>query len=196
MTCIVGIAHDGIVYIGGDSCWSNYWIRSIHDDQPKIFKNGQTVIGSTGSSRMCDLLKYKFSAPRYIDGDDIDDYLRTTFIDSVIDCFRKNGFLSNSDDGTYKGGNFIVGIKNRLFEIQSDFSVLNCPSWGCASGSGYISAMGSLHTTRYHKNPIQRVFLALDASSNISSGVSGPFIYTSTEMDDIVQLDEKCLSDK
>jgi len=68
---------------------------------------------ATSTFRHLDLLHY---ADDLINGKDIEinhKYMVTIFIPKVIKLFDE-GIKSESD--TDKGGNFIVGIKNRLFE--------------------------------------------------------------------------------
>lgn len=44
MTCVVGIAHDGKVYIGADSAGTGGWQQRIRSDL-KVFTNGSMVFG-------------------------------------------------------------------------------------------------------------------------------------------------------
>jgi hypothetical protein len=74
------------------------------------------------------------------------------------------------------GGNFLVGYKGKLYEIQDDFSVLNSPDIGMSVGSGASSARGSLHTTRDDKKPHDRILKALEAAASVAVGVAAPFI--------------------
>jgi len=63
MTCIVGIQHDGRVYIGGDSAGvAGYSITSRAD--AKVFTVGPYVMGFTSSFRMGQLLRYGLKAPK------------------------------------------------------------------------------------------------------------------------------------
>ena len=50
MTCIVGVAHKGAVYIGGDSAAVAGWALTCRADH-KVFKNGDFVMGFTTSFR-------------------------------------------------------------------------------------------------------------------------------------------------
>ena len=68
MTCIVGVVDNGKVYMGGDSAGVGGLCIETRK-QPKVFRNGDFLIGYTDSFRMGQLLQYKMSPPRYFEGD-------------------------------------------------------------------------------------------------------------------------------
>ena len=172
MTCIVAVAQEGRVWMGADSCGSDPSGYQIVGN-PKIFAiGGDLLIGCCGSFRVMDLLRYSLKVER--NGSwDIDRYMRTVFIDAVRECLTKGRF---GDDGR-SCSNFLVGHAGRLYEVQSDYSVLNVPDWGFAVGSGEHAARGSLWTTRHEGDPMRRVQVALEASEAIVHSVKGPFIF-------------------
>lgn len=175
MTCIVAVKKNGSVVMGGDSCGSdNYDWCTVGN--PKVFRSGGFLIGCTTSFRMIDLLRYRLSVP--LDRSSIGDeeFIRTDFIDSVIKCFSDGGFLEN-ESGVLQGGNFLVGYRGKLYEVQSDFSVLDCPDCGWSVGSGDIAARGSLYTTRDWDDPYARVRTALESAESIVPSVRGPFVF-------------------
>ena len=47
MTCIVGIAHNGKVTIGGDSAGTNNWSQQTIRRDPKVFPLGEFIFGCT-----------------------------------------------------------------------------------------------------------------------------------------------------
>jgi hypothetical protein len=174
VTCIVGVTKDDQVIMGGDSCGSNNydWVTV---GNPKVFKVGDFMIGCTTSFRMIDLLRYHLRINPHHPQDSDDQFIRTDFIDNVIGCFRKGGFLE-TEDGVYNGGNFLVGYHGKLYEVQNDFSVLDCPNWGSSVGSGENAARGSLFTTRSWDDPNARVTAALEAAESVVPTVRGPFV--------------------
>lgn len=174
MTCIVGIAREGKVYMGGDTCGSGHSWQQVGN--PKVFINsGQFLIGCTTSFRMIDLLHYELQVPEQKVGQSDDAYMRTAFIKAVRECFKEHGWLAKSSDKN-EGGNFLVGYKGKLYEVQDDFSVLNSPEEGMAVGSGEQSARGSLFTTRADWDCNKRVLQALEAAEAVAMGVKGPFV--------------------
>lgn len=181
MTCIVGVTHENKVYMGADSCGSNlYSWQTVGNN--KVFEVGDFLIGCTTSFRMIDLLTYSLTGVIQRPEDSDDKFVRTTFINSVIDCFKANDFGESG-----KGGNFLLGYKGKLYEVQDDFSILNSPAWGASVGSGEQSARGSLWSTLPGQiklneetalaiDPKQRVFLALSAAEACVPSVRGPFV--------------------
>ncbi len=181
MTCIVGIAHENKVYMGADSCGSN-GITWHQVDNHKVFEVGDFLIGCTTSFRMIDLLTYKLTGTIQRPEDSDDKFMRTTFVESVKNCFKEGGFGTESE-----GGVFLVGYKGKLYEIQSDFSILNVSQYGFSVGSGQDVASGSLWTTKdgtikINENtmlvltPEQRILLALQAAEAVVPSVRGPFV--------------------
>ena len=62
MTVIVGLQHNGAVYIGGDSAGiAGYDLMIRHDE--KVFVNQQFIMGYTTSFRMGQILRYSFKPP-------------------------------------------------------------------------------------------------------------------------------------
>lgn len=177
MTCIVGIAREGRVYMGGDTCGSGRSWQQVGN--PKVFiTGGKFLIGCTTSFRMIDLLNYELTVPIQENDQTDDGYMRTTFIRAVRDCFKEHGWLEKSSDKNI-GGNFLVGYNGKLYEVQDDFSVLNSPVEGMAVGSGEQSARGSLYTTRADWDAHKRVQQALEAAEAVAVGVKAPFVQMS-----------------
>lgn len=173
MTCIVGIAKDGKVYMGADSLAGSTYSYSQAGGN-KIFKNGPFIIGCTTSFRMIDLLHYSLKVETQSGSITDEAFMRTVFINSVKTCFKDNHWLK-ANDGQHEGGNFLVGYNGFLYEVQSDFSVLNTPDWGQTVGSGEYEARGSLHTTRHHWDCRDRIIKALEAAEASNPFVRHPF---------------------
>ena len=172
MTCIVGIAHKGRVYIGGDSAGvAGYDIVTRSDE--KIFPNGDFLFGFCGSFRMGQLLRYALVPPSKEEGQDIYAYMVTRFIDAVRECLKAGGYASK-DKEVEEGGDFLVGYNGRLFRIESDYQVGESSNGYDAIGCGESYALGSLYMTNASA-PHGRVTKALDAAEYFSAGVRGPF---------------------
>lgn len=174
MTCIVGVTHKGKVYMGGDSCGSNSMSQQTVGNS-KVFKVQDFLIGCTSSFRMIDLLTHNLSVGREHPKDSDDLFMRTTFIEGVRLCLKKGGFAKITA-GVESGGNFLVGYHGKLYEVQNDYSILNCEDWGSSVGSGEGPARGSLWTTRKGKDPKIRVKTALEAAEAIVPSVRGPMV--------------------
>lgn len=175
MTCIVGLVEDGKVYLGGDSAGVAGWQLTVRADS-KVFQTGPYIMGFTSSFRMGDLLRYAFDAPTP-DPDDLDRFMRTTFIDSVRKCLQMGGYATK-DKEQEEGGTFLVGVAGRLYRIGCDYQVGEAVDGFFAVGCGEQLALGSLHATSYAgMAPHARVNLALQAAERFSAGVRGPFAH-------------------
>lgn len=170
MTAIVGVQHEGRVYIGGDSAGVAGYAITVRSDV-KVFRNGPYVMGFTTSFRMGQLLRYSFAPPKPTG--DLDAFMVTTFVDSARDCLREGGWLTRESEQE-SGGSFLVGAAGRLFQIDPDFQVGHSSDDYLAVGCGSDIALGSLHTTQGLK-PKARIHLALDAASHHSAGVCPPY---------------------
>lgn len=170
MTCIIGLVHEGNVFIGGDSAGISGLSVSIRSDE-KVFVNGPFIMGFTSSFRMGQLLRYKFDPPQQtVDQDDIE-YMVTSFIDAARECFRKNGF---GDKEATEGGNYLVGYRGKIYTIGSDHQVGIPADTFDSVGSGSSLALGAMYATK-GQDPIKRITTALEAASAFNAGVSPPF---------------------
>ena len=177
MTCIVGLIHEGEVYIGGDSQGTAGHSMLLRADK-KVFTSGGFVIGSTWSYRMAQLLQYKFSAPRYHESDDVYKYMVVDFIDAIRQCFKDGGFARKEKEEEV-GGQFLVGFKGRLFCIDSDYQVGEAMDKYMAIGSGFDLALGAMHATE-GQPPVQRIQTALEAAEKFNTTVQAPFFVMTT----------------
>lgn len=191
MTCIVGLIENGITYIGGDSCGSNGYSKTIRTDK-KVFKLKDTpnaILGYTSSFRMGQLLMYATDLIDKRDEPNIDhEYLVTKFIPNVIKLFENGGYSRNKN-GEKEGGSFLLGYKDMLYHIEDDYQVGIPIDNYDACGCGEYYALGSLKTTEnLGLTPIERIHLALQSASKFSIGVSAPFYIINTDNDDIVEF--------
>jgi len=173
MTCIVGfVDKNKNIYLGGDSAGVSGLDITIRKD-PKVFTVGKMVMGYTSSFRMGQLLRFKLRIPKQPKQMNDYKYMCTTFIDAVRKCLKDNGYtkVSNNEETI---GEFIVGYKGCLYDINDDLQVgvseENYDVCGC--GSSY--ALGSLATNQ-SSNPEQIVLKALQIAEKFSGGVRRPF---------------------
>ena len=167
------------VVIGGDSAasgGSNIFIRK----DPKVFKNGEFIIGCTSSFRMIQLLRFSFKPPE-ISSKDIYEYMCTDFINAVRVCFKDGGYLQKCTDGDEKGGFFLVAYRDRLFKIEADFQVSENLNGIDAVGCGADFALGALHSISDHSISTEdRILKALEAAEFLALGVCKPFVIHTT----------------
>jgi hypothetical protein len=181
MTCIVGITNGKTVWMGGDSLGADTSFMRVVRDDKKVFISGEYIMGFTTSFRMGDILKWSFVPPKIPKKEkNLEKFMATTFIDGIIALFDKHGF-ARVNANRKEGGEFLVGIRGKLFHIQSDYQV-GIPSRGySACGCGNDLALGSLYTSDPCTIGLAtgfeaRITLALEAAAMGSAGVSPPWI--------------------
>lgn len=177
MTCIVGVEHNGRVYIGGDSAGVAGYSLAIRADE-KVFTTGPFVIGFTTSFRMGQLLRYRLSVPEQASTEP-DDYrfMCTTFIDAVRKCLKDGGW-AEVVNGVERGGCFLVGYRGCLYVVGSDFQVGRAADGFDAVGCGDEIALGAFAACTL-KDPERRIREALRWAEHFSAGVAGPFVVVS-----------------
>ena len=172
MTCIVGLVHEGTVFIGGDSAGVAGLSLVVRADE-KVFRNGDFLMGFTTSFRMGQLLRYNLEPPRRHPDDDIHQYMVVDFVNAVRSCLKTGGYASKEAE-VESGGTFLVGYAGHLFTVDSDYQV-GIPEDGYAAvGSGQDIARGSLFATQ-GQEPRSRVLTALRSAERFNAGVRGPF---------------------
>jgi len=184
MTCIVGYIEKEKVIIGGDSAGVGGLSIHIRRD-PKVFKTGPFIMGFTSSFRMGQLLMSSdFKPPKQKKGQSDYDFMVTSFIDAVKDCFKKGGYSQRYKDGDDKGGTFLVGYKGELYMIESDYQVAMTHDKYMAVGCGEELAEGAMYAMDncdiiHPKDPKKIMTVALEAAAHFSGGVEGPFNFVS-----------------
>jgi len=172
MTCIVGLAHRGSVYIGGDSASVQGWTSRV-TRLPKVFRRGAFLIGYTTSFRMGQLLQHHLEVrPQRPDEDDTE-YLVVEVAERVRLLLKERG-VAKVEANTESGGQFLIGYRGRLFSVQQDFQVNEMADGYDAVGSGAEYALGALRALD-RSPPLPRLRKALEISAHFNMGVSGPF---------------------
>lgn len=177
MTCIIGLVSGSHVYIGGDSAGVAGYSLTVRSD-PKVFINGEFVMGFTTSFRMGQLLRFKFKPPPVPENKDPYEYMVTDFIEAVRTCLKAGGYLKKENDRE-EGGTFLVGWRGVLYEICDDLQVGIAGEPFDAVGCGHDLAKGAvaaLLTTRLQHRPKQLIISALEIVEAHNAGVRGPFV--------------------
>lgn len=175
MTCIVGFVEGDTVWMGGDSAGTNGWLEQDLYDSPKVFRNGSMLVGSCGSARQAQLLRWSLTVPDHDPRIDIEKFMVKTFMDAVRECFKSGGVCKIKDSAEESQGSFLIGYKSRLFAIYSDYQVRSPKLPYAAVGCGDQIALGSMYASDHIADGKARVELALKASERFSAGVRGPF---------------------
>ena len=179
MTCIVGYAVDGNVYMGGDSAGVGEGYSLQIRAEEKVFLKGSMIFGFTTSFRMGQLLRYELEIPKHEDNLSDMEYLCSVFIKAVINCFRDNGFLTTSGS-VIEGGVFLIGYRGKVYYVDDDFHIANLKTPFTACGCGGQIALGAMEVLVNSGSPVckpaKAVKRALSAAGAHSAGVSGPYV--------------------
>lgn len=181
MTCIVGIAQDGRVWLGGDNAGFIGGTILQHGNG-KVFRSGEFVMGCAGNRRFAELARYAFKPPA-IRVKDVERYMVTAFIDALRAALKGKGYLfsANGQESADKenGDGMLVGVRGGVFLVGCDFTASRVADGLFAIGSGMDYALGAMHATP-RLDPEKRLTLALEAAERYSDGVAGPFHIVST----------------
>jgi ATP-dependent protease HslVU (ClpYQ) peptidase subunit len=173
MTAIVGLVHNGAVYVGGDSAGVSGWSLTVRADT-KVFHNGPYLFGFTTSFRMGQLIHHAFEPPK--PKPDLERFMSTEFVDALRTCLKDGGWARKENDRE-EGGTFLVGVRGSLFVIQDDYQVGQAADGYAAVGCGDQIALGALYATAgTAMSPRRRIQVALEAAERFSAGVRAPFI--------------------
>lgn len=173
MTCIIGLAQGGKVWMGGDSASASGWqMRKV--SLPKVFKVQEFLIGYTSSFRMGQILEHHLNVPTQNGQSDVK-YLVTQFIPRVRDCLKERWF-DNIKNEDAKSGIFLLGYRGHLYRVDSDFQVNEYVDDfdACGCGESYaLAAMKVLLTLCVP--PEECISRALEIVAYFSGGVCRPF---------------------
>lgn len=170
MTVIVGLTHQGKVYLAGERAASDEnYIKSMV--QPKIRRVGKLLIGyadSIGSGQLAQMIQYP-EPPE----SNVDMYMRTDFVRTLKDAYEYYSGSIDIHDSEKAAADLIVGVSGCLFEVSTnDWSIIQYDEVSVGAGNAY--AMGSLYSTRDWDNPKQRVKEAVQAAIKYSPSCQGP----------------------
>ncbi|GAA5196193.1 hypothetical protein GCM10023322_64560 [Rugosimonospora acidiphila] len=173
MTAIVGLVHQGAVFIGGDSAGVSDWNLAVRADA-KVFRKDMYLFGFTTSFRMGQLIRYSLQLPD--PEGDLVGFMATRFVDALRDCLKSGGWAKKENDRE-EGGTFLVGVRGRLFAVYDDYQ-LSMPADGFAAvGCGDQVALGALYATAdTGMKPRKRIKVALSAAERFSAAVRSPFV--------------------
>lgn len=157
MTCIAGLLDNGKVYIGADSAAAGDDTIEVRANR-KVFRNGEYLIGFTGSFRIGQLLQY---TPLDSPGATVMGHLVTTIVPALKKLVGKEEF-----------NDILIGCRGRLFKVCTDYSVAEYHSYA-AAGQGEPYALGRLHGSL--GSPELRLVAALEAAQAHSAAVRAPF---------------------
>lgn len=172
MTCIIGLEHNGVVYIGGDSQASN-GVRKGASRVRKVFHTGNFLIGATSSYRMINILRYNLAVRDQNANESDEEYMVTAFVEASRTAFKSGGY-TYIDNSREWGGDFLVGYKRTLYVIQTDFQLNHYDEGLYCAGSGYEVAWGAMLALE-DMPPKKRIKTSLEIAGKVAVGVGAPY---------------------
>jgi hypothetical protein len=167
------------VWIGADSAtsWDNDEARVQITRNPKVFRAGCLLIGSSGSGRVQVLLR-TFVPPKRPKGSSAFDYIATTVAEGIRKMLSDAGAVALPNDSKPMtmpyNSTILIGYKGGLYRMDDDFSVDEAADEIDVAGSGGSWALPVLSLTR-GKPPKERILAALKASARQCWSVRAPY---------------------
>jgi ATP-dependent protease HslVU (ClpYQ) peptidase subunit len=175
MTCIIGMAQDGKVFLGGDSAASTMDGFSSTVRIPKVYLTDEYLIGYAGSFRMGKFIQYSVEFPKppsWAKGSEkLDEFINGYLVPHLRRCVKE----SDLEQAEKEDFEFIIGIRGHIFELDENWAAYEPSEPYISIGSGAQVALGSLYATSNWSNPMKRIRVALEASEKYNSYVSSPF---------------------
>lgn len=198
MTCIVGLVGENGTLIAGDAQFSTLYSKR-NDAGTKVFNLYDTVaVGYCGSGRFGEILEYHIE-------DSLEEpplqmneryWLVKQFIPVLRDVLAQHGHLHiMEEDQTEHFGpsEFLIGVRDRLFCVASDFSTSEHVEPFETTGSGGEVASGvlkdALGWTDSQMLPLAK--RAIRAAAELTPFVGGPITHVTTVA---FTADEKALA--
>ena len=175
MSCIVGVVHDGEVWMGADSAASDGEDIMIIRNR-KLFRNGPLLMGVVGSLRLTQLLQYQLGDIG-IDAkwkNNLYGYMVGVFVERVREVLKAGGFPDTSESPE-NGGVVLIGVNGHIFRLENSFQIFERGDGFDAVGCGNGVALGSLMADHVLE-PEDRILKAMARVTYFSAHVRPPFV--------------------
>lgn len=194
MTCIAAMVKGEHVWMAGDLMGSNGFTKKVYPDS-KVFVNGDFIIGYTSSFRMGQLLQYNWEQPPRLEGMTDREYIQLDVIESMRDCFNTFGY-GIKDGLEHSGGNFLLGYRGCIYEMQDNFSILKHDDFA-AVGSGQYHAEAALHllTSNPLIEPAEALQTAIETAAQFTTSVSGECTIVTTDEEAVERMEQEVEED-
>lgn len=173
MTVVAGVVGpDGTIHLGADSAASTDRRIDVCRD-PKVFSNGDLVIGYVGSVRVGQVLRDVFAAPP-IGRASLRRYMVAVLVPALRDVLHHERDACGDAISPLSPGWLLVGARGRLFRMCGDYQIAEPYRGFDAIGTGGPFALGALHATAA-LTPRARVRCALETAAAFTPNVRRPF---------------------
>lgn len=174
MTCIVGVEHKGVVWLGGDSAATDGALNTTIIKDPKVFLRDGVGFGVCGLPKVMDALAHAIKLPKQKMGTDRA-FLVSELVPAIRDGLEKLDCVIKHHGESFFEGAVLIAYRGKLYELQGNFQLVHSAAGYASVGSGSALALGSLAATTSVKDPKQRVLKALEVSTK-NAGVKPPFV--------------------
>ena len=197
MSVIVGIIHEGVVYLGSDSQVTKGGTKKSynHPNNRKIWHpddRQNLLIGSSGSLKGINVVKSinGLIDQRTLSENRLDfNYVVKNVARKIMDNMEEVKLIDSKDFNPKMLNEFLFGNNDELYMIGSDGSILQIDDFA-AIGSGAIEAVGSLLSTE-KEEPKTRIIKAIEAAIQNDIYVGYPIVIMSTKDQHIDIIQEK-----
>lgn len=148
MTCVVSLIDDKSINMACDTYYSTLDTGNTRK-QGKIFKKKGMLFGISGSVRISDVIRYKFSPPPIKGAQN--EYMRTLFVDKLIACLEENKLCEDVNGVISMDSVILLAHKNNIYKIHSDFQVEESSDPFNSCGTGEIAALTAINTIIHEK---------------------------------------------
>jgi len=192
VTVIVALKANDKIYMGCDSSFLDLNSLNITKRvQSKLIIKDEMVVGiTTNGCRIFQIIQFKLKLPstRKIKTEDLTEYMVVHFCAKLKSILHKEDILQedtdrkNSDPSISPAG-FLIGIRNKLYEITEDFDVAEISMPFMSIGGAGNFTIGSLEATTgllTQLSPEDHLIYALKVADKYNAGVCSPFQLVNT----------------
>lgn len=145
MTCIAGAVNGNEVWIGADALSVHCDSAARVNTQAKVFQVGEFLIGSCGTLRVQQIIRYLFTPPAI--ESDIVAYMVKVFVPALRNAIKENGGeILDPAGNSQLDGRYLIGVRGRLFEIDSSYAVFEAKANYAAVGCADQEALAAMFT--------------------------------------------------
>jgi ATP-dependent protease HslVU (ClpYQ) peptidase subunit len=180
MSCICGIIRNNEIWIAGDSAGSDQYSIALSGSK-KVFRKEvlygseqeniveEMIFGVAGSWRQLQILHHALQLPLHSFEKNDETYLVLDVIAAIKNCIGVGG----------ESIGLLIGYRQKLYRINSDFGVFPLLLGYDAIGSGDDIAKGALYALTYNRylNGRECLKIALNASVEHTPFVRQPYVY-------------------
>jgi len=172
MTCIVGVESDpGAILAGDSACVGNHHTRKSRNSKVLKFDGIELALGYTTSFRMGQILEHHLCPPD-INSESERFYAIDVLLPKIRHVLESKGFTKIKNNRK-EGGMFLLAVKNKIFKVQKDFSVIRFDQPFFALGTGAREAYGAMAAMK-EDNPVKLAQRAVKAAAEFNTSVELP----------------------